>query len=103
MGVGGVGLAALAGGEDPHPRRHFRRHVHDVLIVGDEAVGDVLADPGTALDRPGPLRPLAGISQQSGIPIGVGAEPPAANDRLATTTVMSSWEGTATYGWAYPS
>ncbi|OLT36729.1 hypothetical protein BJF82_14355 [Kytococcus sp. CUA-901] len=48
VGVGGVGLAALAGGEDPHSRGHLRRHVDHVLAVGDEPGGHVLADPGAA-------------------------------------------------------
>ena len=34
VGVGGVGLAALPGGEDPHPRRELRWDVDDVLAVG---------------------------------------------------------------------
>ena len=55
--VGGVGLAALPGGEHPGPRGQLRRHVHDVLAVGEEPVGDVPPDAFAALDRPHPLRP----------------------------------------------
>jgi hypothetical protein len=32
--IGGVGLAALAGGKHPRPGRQLGRHVHDLLAVG---------------------------------------------------------------------
>jgi hypothetical protein len=53
MSVGGVGLATLTGGEHSGPRRQLRRLVDDLLAVGEEPGGDVFADAGTSLDRPG--------------------------------------------------
>ncbi|WP_165490192.1 hypothetical protein [Propioniciclava sinopodophylli] len=55
MGVGVAGLAALTGGEHPHPGRQFGRHVHHRLALAQESLGDVTADPGKSLDPP--LRP----------------------------------------------
>ena len=52
MGVGGVGLAALAGGEDPDTRRELRRHIEDLLAGSKQPDRDVMADPVAALDRP---------------------------------------------------
>ena len=61
MGIHRVGLAAVAGGEHPHLRRQLRRHVKHRLTVVDQPVGDVLADPVAALDRPHPIgEPAAG-------------------------------------------
>ena len=63
VGVGGVGLAALAGREDPGPRRQLRRDVDDLLAIGQQPQRDVAADAAAALDRPDPVRPpLAGTS-----------------------------------------
>jgi hypothetical protein len=53
------------------------------LAVGDQPVGDVLADPGAALDRPDPLRPPAGVGQQGGEPLSIGGEPAATKNLLA--------------------
>ncbi len=50
--VGGVGLAALSGGEHPCPRRELRGHVDDVLASADELLGEQRSDPGGALDGP---------------------------------------------------
>lgn len=50
MGVGVAGLAALTGGEHPHPGRQFGRHVHHRLALAQESLGDVTADPGKSLD-----------------------------------------------------
>ena len=60
-----VGLAALAGGEHPHPRGQLRRHVHHGLAVGDQPLGDVPADAVAALDRPDPVRDAAGRRRAS--------------------------------------
>jgi hypothetical protein len=59
VGVDRVGLAALAGVEHSRPRGQFRGHVENGFAVGDQALGDVPADPGTPLDRPHPVRELA--------------------------------------------
>ena len=62
VGVGGVGLAALTGREDPRPGRQLRRHVDDLLAIGEQPHRDVAADAAAALDRPDPVRPLAARS-----------------------------------------
>jgi hypothetical protein len=45
-----IGLAAVAGGEDPHLRGQLRRHVEDDLTVVHEPVRNVLPDAIAALD-----------------------------------------------------
>jgi len=50
--VGGVGLAALTGGEGAHPRGQLRRDVDDLLAVGQEPQRDVPAEAVAALDGP---------------------------------------------------
>jgi hypothetical protein len=61
VGVGGVGLAALSGGEDPGPGGQLRWHVDDLFTIGQQAGGDVPADALTTLDSPHPVRPPPGV------------------------------------------
>jgi hypothetical protein len=75
VGVGGVGLAAVAGGEHPCSRREFRRHIQHALAVGDEPLRDVPADAVAAFDRPNPPRPPASSRQHLLVAVPVGAEP----------------------------
>ncbi len=82
VGVGVVGLAALAGGEDPHPRGQLGRHVQDLLTQRQEAGHDVPADALAALDRPGPLGPTVRVLHQGGEPGLVGGEPAVPDDLL---------------------
>jgi hypothetical protein len=71
--VGGVGLAALPGAEHARPRGHLRRHVDDLLAVGEQSGGDVPPDTAAApLDRPDPLRPLPRVAQHGGVAGRVG-------------------------------
>jgi hypothetical protein len=51
-GVVGVGLAAVAGGQHPHPGSQLGRHVQHLLAVGDQPLGERPADAVRALDRP---------------------------------------------------
>jgi hypothetical protein len=78
----GVVDAALTGGEHPGSRGQLRWDVNDVLAVSEQPVGNVLADAGTALDRPDPVWPLPAASQHRGIAVAVGAEPAATDDHL---------------------
>ena len=55
--VGGVGLAALPGGEHPGSRGQLGRYVHHRLTVGDQALRQMTAHARTSLDRPQTLRP----------------------------------------------
>jgi hypothetical protein len=80
--VGGVGLAALPGGEHPRPGRELRGHVDDLFAVGEQALGDVPADALATLDRPHPVRPLPAIGQHGVVAVLVGAEPAATEDLL---------------------
>ena len=80
--VGGVGLAALPGREHPRPRGQLRRHVHDVLAVGEQPVGDVPADALAALDRPDPLRPRRDECQHRLVALDGGVEPATTDDGL---------------------
>jgi hypothetical protein len=80
VGVGGVGLASLAGGEHPRPCRQLGWDVDDLFVVGQQSVRDVLADPGAALDGPDPVRPLGGIASHRGIAVTVRGEPTATDD-----------------------
>ena len=50
--VGGIGLAALPGGEHPGAGRQLGRHIHDLLTIGQQPVRDVPADALASLDRP---------------------------------------------------
>ena len=80
--VGGVGLAALPGGEHPHPRRQLGGHIDDLLTIGEQPAGQVPADPLASFHRPDPLRPLLPLREHRRIPGGVGGEPPTAEDGL---------------------
>ena len=55
--IGGVGLAALPGGEHPRPRGQLRRDVDDLFAIGQEPVRHVPPDARTSLDRPDAVRP----------------------------------------------
>ena len=85
VGVGGVGLAALTGREDPGPRRQLRWHVDDLLAGSQQPHRDVMADPVAALDRPHPVlgdRPeLVDVIDHRGEPGLIGAEPATARSR----------------------
>ena len=50
--VGGVGFAALTGGEHPGARGQFRWHVDHLLTIGEQPVRDVFTDPVAALRSP---------------------------------------------------
>ena len=56
VGVGGVGLAALPGREDPGSRGQFRWDIDDLLAFGQQPMSDVAADalqPSIAQTRSG--------------------------------------------------
>ena len=59
--VGGVGLAALAGIEDPGPGGELGRHIQHLFPVGQEPLGERAADPvraSTAQIRSGHCRAI---------------------------------------------
>ena len=73
VGVGRVGLAAVAGVEYPSPCGQLRRHVHHGLAVGDQALGHVPADAASALHRPPALLEPLGCGEHLPVAIRVGA------------------------------
>jgi hypothetical protein len=82
--VGGVGLAALPGGEHPRAGGQLGRHVHHLFTIGQKPVRQVPADALASLDRPHPLRPAPGLRQHRRIPGGVGGIPAPASNGLIT-------------------
>jgi len=80
--VGGVGLAALPGGEHPSPRRQLRRYVHHRFTVGDQPLGDVATHSFASFHRPHPVRPPPAGGQQVLVAVAVGAEPARREDLL---------------------
>jgi hypothetical protein len=82
VGVDGVGLASLTGGEDPRPRGQFRGHVHHRFAVGDQALGEVSANTVAALDRPGAIRVAAANLEHRLVALAVGAESALCKDFL---------------------
>jgi hypothetical protein len=79
-----VGLAALAGGEHPHPGRQFRWHVEHRFAVGDQPLRDVPADAVAALDCPDPLRVAPAGGEHRPVAVPVGTEPATRQDHLPT-------------------
>ena len=54
-GVVGVVLVGVTGSQQTHPGGQLRLHVDDTLAGGDELLGEQIAEPAGALDRPRPL------------------------------------------------
>jgi NAD(P)-dependent dehydrogenase (short-subunit alcohol dehydrogenase family) len=73
--IGGVGLAALPGGEHPGPGGQLGRDIDDVLAVGEQPVRQVPADALASLDRPGPFRPAPHGPAHRPVPRGAGVIP----------------------------
>jgi hypothetical protein len=63
--VGRVGLAAVAGRQHAHLCGQLGRHIHHLLAVSHELLGQGSADPVGAFDRPSPLRPAPGHSRST--------------------------------------
>jgi hypothetical protein len=53
----------------------LRRHVHDGLPVGDQALGDVAADAAASFDGPETVGVLAAGGQHGLVAVAVGGEP----------------------------
>ena len=84
VGVAGIGLAVVAGVEEPHPGSELGRHVHDVLAGLEEPLRQRPAGAVASLDRPDPLRPVLRIGPHRGVAGLVGAEPARAEQLLAS-------------------
>ncbi|MCD2198232.1 hypothetical protein LQ327_33195 [Actinomycetospora endophytica] len=67
-----VALAAMPGGEHPHPRGQLRGYIHRVDAVRGQPGGQRRAQPGGALDRPHHLRPAGREATQ--LPVAAPAD-----------------------------
>ena len=81
-GIGGIGLAALPGGEHADPSRQLRRHVHHLLALGQQPGRDVTSDASAPLDCPVPLGPALYVREHRGEACLVGGVTAAAEHRL---------------------
>jgi hypothetical protein len=82
VGIQRVGLAVVAGVEEPDPGRELGRHVHHVLAGLEQTLGQWSAGAVASLDRPDPLRPRLRIGPHRGVTGLVGAEPARAEQLL---------------------
>ena len=65
VGVVGVGLAVVAGVEEPDPGSELRRDVDDLLAVLEQSLGERSAGTVAALDRPDPLAATLRVGRAS--------------------------------------
>jgi len=73
--VGGVGLAAVAGVQDPDASGQLGRHIHHLLPLGQQPGRQRPPRPERTLHRPGPVRLLPHVPQQLPVTGLVHAEP----------------------------
>jgi hypothetical protein len=83
-GVGGVGLAVSAGGEQPGTRRQRGGNVDDVLAAGGELLSNTAAQAAGSFYSKASLRPLLAPGDQLPESPGVNREP-ALSDLVAGT------------------
>ena len=60
--VQGIGLAVVAGVEEPHPCSQLRWNIHHLLAGFDQALSQRTPGAVGALDRPDPVGPLLHIT-----------------------------------------
>ena len=65
VGVVGVGLAVVAGVEEPDPGGELRRDVDDLLAVLEESLRERAAGTVASFDRPDPVRPGLRVGRAS--------------------------------------
>ena len=82
VGVEGVGLAVVAGVEEPDPGGELGRHVDDVLAGLEQPLGERTSGTVGALDRPDPVRPGLGVGPHRRVAGLVGGEPSRAEQLL---------------------
>jgi hypothetical protein len=78
-----IGLAVVAGVEQPRAGRELGRHVDHVLAVGQQPLRQRSAGAVAALDRPHPLRPWRHRLPHRRMAGLVGAEPSSCEHLLA--------------------
>jgi hypothetical protein len=84
VGIQRVGLAVVAGVEEPDPGRELGWDVHYVLAGLEQTLGQWSAGAVASLDRPNPLGPRLRVGPHRGVPGLVGAEPARAEQPLVT-------------------
>jgi hypothetical protein len=84
VGVVCVGLAVVAGVEQPRPGAELGRHVDHVLPVGEQSLRQRPAGATAAFDRPDPVRPGRNVLAHRGVARLVGIEPTRCQDLLAS-------------------
>ena len=91
--VGGVGLAALPGGEDPRPGGQLRRDVDDLLAVGQQpharCAGRCPLQPSIAQTRSGHRRGVAPASPRSPSRSVPNRPPPTTASSAAITSIVT--------------
>ena len=80
--IPGIGLAVVAGVEEPDPGSQLGRHVHHLLARLEEPLCQGSTGAVAALERPDPLRPSLCIVPHRGVAGLVGAEPAGTEQRL---------------------
>lgn len=73
--VMGVGLAVMPSVQQPRPSRQLRRHVHNVLTVGQQPLRQRPTGAVAALHRPHPFPVPGDVPAHRGVAGLVGAEP----------------------------
>ncbi|MEJ7705938.1 MAG: hypothetical protein WKF82_00915 [Nocardioidaceae bacterium] len=91
MRVAGVGLAVVAGVEEPDPGGELGRDIDDVLAGLEQPLGERTADAVGALDGPDPLGPGLRVGPHRGVAGLVGAEPARAEQLLVARRRPRSW------------
>ena len=76
VGVAGIGLAVVAGVEEPDPGGELGRHVHDMLAGLEQTLRQRAAGAVGSLDRPDPVGPGLHVGPHRGVAGLVGANRP---------------------------
>jgi hypothetical protein len=82
--VAGIGLAVVAGVEQPGSGGEFGRHVHNVLAGLEQTLGQRSAGTVAALDGSDPFGPVLRVSPHRGVAATVSAEPARAEESLVS-------------------
>jgi len=82
VSIARVGLAVVAGVEQPHPGSELGRHVQDALTGLQEPLGQWSTGAVGALHCPDPLRPGLGVGSHRGVAGLIGGEPTRAQPLL---------------------
>lgn len=90
MSVVGVGLAVVAGVEEPDPGCELGWHVDDVFTVFEEPLCGRTPGPVASFDGPDPVHPGLRVAPHRCVAGAVGGEPPRAEQPLALIDDLDS-------------